>query len=288
MRRRSSARVGPRRGFAAAGDRQLPVTAHPNAPLVRDEQVAGRELAHARVERPRRRHVQKLQVVGERRAIQLAGSFEGAQLGGEGQTVSRRRVEEGLLPEAIPRADQRPGARVPEREGKHPAQAGDEVFAVVLVEVEQHLDVRLGAEGVAVLQLFAQLAVVVDLPVGDDADGAVLVEHRLRAAGEVDDRQAAVAEGDRAIGVEAFAVGAAVGERVGHAADGFQICGGKSKLTRDAAHGAALFRSPCGKSRSRIEGRRAGSWRPPSRHAVSRTSVPRATNVAPRRDAPVG
>ena len=53
----------------------------------------------------------------------------------------------------------------------------------------------------AALELGAQLAEVVDLAVEDDADRAVLVEDRLVAARQVDDRQAAHPQGD-ARGVE--------------------------------------------------------------------------------------
>ena len=59
-------------------------------------------------------------------------------------------------------------------------------------------------------QLLAQLGVVVDLAVEDDDDGAVLVGHRLRAAGDVEDREPPVAEADAVADVEAVAVGAAV------------------------------------------------------------------------------
>ena len=71
-----------------------------------------------------------------------------------------------------------------------------------------------GAEAVAArLELDAQLPEVVDLAVeGDDDVG----RPRWPSAGgrrrQVDDRQAAVAEADRAVGVVALAVGAAVGD----------------------------------------------------------------------------
>ena len=51
---------------------------------------------------------------------------------------------------------------------------------------------------------------VVDLAVEDDDDGAVLVEQRLLAGRDVDDRQAAVAEADARLEVQAALVRAAV------------------------------------------------------------------------------
>ena len=50
----------------------------------------------------------------------------------------------------------------------------------------------------AVDQLAPQLGVIVDLAVEDDRYRAVLVPHRLRAAGEVEDGEPAVAEEDAA------------------------------------------------------------------------------------------
>jgi hypothetical protein len=64
--------------------------------------------------------------------------------------------------------------------------------------------------------------VVVDLAVVDELQRAVGARHGLRAVGEVDDAQPAVAEGDAravvgALDERAGAVGAAVGEHVAHA-----------------------------------------------------------------------
>ena len=66
-------------------------------------------------------------------------------------------------------------------------------------------------------QLGHQLPVVVDLAVEDDDDGAVLVEHRLLAGRQVDDRQALVAQRDAGRAVHAGLVGPAVMLRLVHA-----------------------------------------------------------------------
>ena len=77
--------------------------------------------------------------------------------------------------------------------------------------VDDDLGVATGAEHVAQrLQFGAQLAEVVDLAVEHHDDVAVLVDHRLLAGGEVDDRQAAVAEADAGLDVQLALVGAAV------------------------------------------------------------------------------
>ncbi len=65
-----------------------------------------------------------------------------------------------------------------------------EVRSLLLVEVGDHLGVAARRERVpGALQVGAQLAVVVDLAVEDDGDGAVLVEDRLIAGREVDHAQ---------------------------------------------------------------------------------------------------
>ena len=70
-----------------------------------------------------------------------------------------------------------------------------------LVQVQQDFGVGSGAEDVALgFELFAQFAVVVDFAVEGDDELAVGAVHGLRAAlGEVDDGQAAVAQGDAAV-----------------------------------------------------------------------------------------
>jgi hypothetical protein len=68
------------------------------------------------------------------------------------------------------------------------------------------------------LELAAQLAVVVDLAVTDQHDRASCVLQRLPAAGQIDDRQAAMAECHEIVMIDAFTVRAAMRQRVQHAA----------------------------------------------------------------------
>ncbi len=61
--------------------------------------------------------------------------------------------------------------------------------------VHDHFGVAAGAESVAqCLQFGAQLAVIVDLAVVANQHAAILIAHRLLAAGQIDHRQAPVAE----------------------------------------------------------------------------------------------
>jgi hypothetical protein len=65
----------------------------------------------------------------------------------------------------------------------------------------------------------AQLEEVVDLAVGDDVHVAGLVRDRLLSRGEIDDRQAAHAEGGARQAHTAGFVGTAVQQRLHHAGD---------------------------------------------------------------------
>jgi hypothetical protein len=84
---------------------------------------------------------------------------------------------------------------VGDRVRPHAVEAGRAVVAPLLVGVDDDLGVGLRGEGVAqLLELGAQLAVVVDLAVEDEPDRLVLVGDRLVAAGPVDDGEPAVPE----------------------------------------------------------------------------------------------
>src|SRR5687768_11628952 len=68
------------------------------------------------------------------------------------------------------------------------------------------------------LQLAPQLDVVVDLAVEDHCEATVGTPHRLVACGrQIEDREPAKAEADRACGVDALRIGPAVSERERHA-----------------------------------------------------------------------
>ena len=61
-----------------------------------------------------------------------------------------------------------------------------------------------------------QFAEVVDLPVEDDANCAVLVGDRLIAVGEVDDRQSAMCKPHASVGPDALCVGTTMRNRARH------------------------------------------------------------------------
>ena len=97
----------------------------------------------------------------------------------------------------------------------------------VLVKMDEGLGVGRGPVDVALgdqlVAEAARLILVVKLAVIRDPDRAVLVGHRLGAAGQVDDREPAVPERGGAVDVEAVAVGPSVGERRRHPREDFTV-----------------------------------------------------------------
>jgi hypothetical protein len=88
------------------------------------------------------------------------------------------------------------------------------------------------------LELRAQLDVVEDLAVEHDREAARRVQHGLRAAAQVDDRQPAVAQRDRPVAPGALVVGAAVPQARDHPGQGAVVdpSTGELENSSDAAH----------------------------------------------------
>ncbi len=193
----------------------LPVRPHFQPVLPIHGVVARRQLGDAPEDRPRMRHVLVGQVIVQGLRVDLprhAGHFQHAlQLAGEQQPARLVPIDQRLLAQPVAGQEQLPPPGVPEGEGEHAVQVREHLRPLVLVEMDEHFRVALGAEAVAgPLQPAAELAEVVDFAVEDDPHRAVLVGHRLLAAGEVDDRQPAMAQGDSgqwAVAVASRAVG---------------------------------------------------------------------------------
>src|SRR5438132_1513831 len=253
------------------------------------QHVAGRELRDAREDRVRGRHVLERQVAREALKPQLARHRgvlqQGSHLGPKYKGVGARVVVQRLLAHAIPGKDQVAVDDVPDGEGKHAVQAGHELTSVLFVRVDENFRVRRGAEPVAAaLQLVAELAEVVDFPVLHDPDGAVLIRDRLSPRLQVDDAEAADAERDGLVHVEAFVIRAAVTERVRHSPQGRSAVHGSAvdEEPRDAAHGRLTplkdWREDHGRQASRaIDGRPSDRlprpWRSTRQRGLAVTDV---------------
>ena len=222
------------------------------AAVVDGQDMAGRQLEDAAEHRERRRRHDEREVVPERRAIHLRRHVrmgdERADLRCE-QPLAAAGAGEVHRLDADAVADEmqhRPIgiARVEDADGEHAVELLHAIDTPLLVRVQQHLGV--GMVGLPLvlaerLQLASKLGVVVDFTVEGERDRAGAVGHRLRRdVGQVDDRQAPVAERAVAIGrrPEADAVRAAVRHAIAHARDDVRIAGppARSKAADNAAH----------------------------------------------------
>ena len=134
--------------------------------------------------------------------------------------------------------DQRLLPLVPERHGEHAAEPPGGGLAPLLPRVRDHLGVALSLEAVPETgELGAERLEVVELSVEHRSHAPILGADRLVAARDVDDAESTGSQ-DRMRGrKEAVLVGAAVGERGGHAADQSLRDGSvEAGHPRDAAH----------------------------------------------------
>src|SRR5581483_11799291 len=205
------------------------------------EQMPGRQLPGPAEDRVRRRDRVEREKTFERVEVDLAPR-QRPQLRRERKPVALLAVVERLDPEPVPREHEPPPARIPDRDGEHPAQPRREPVAGLLVEVDENLRVAVRPEAMAGrLELGAQLLVVVDLAVLDDVDGAVLVRDRLVARLEVDDREPPRGQADGAVDDRALAVRATVDERRVHRREPCGVDGlGRRRDAADPAHRATV------------------------------------------------
>ena len=79
---------------------------------------------------------------------------------------------------------------------------------------------------------------VVDFAVVDDADGPVLIAHRLLATRDVDDGQPCVRKADRAVDQVTLAIGTPVDEDVAHAQQSRSVDWNNRIVVEDAGNAA--------------------------------------------------
>src|SRR5262249_41449601 len=143
-------------------------------------------------------------------------------------------VVQRLLAHPVAGEDETLGAGVPQRQPEHALERIDEVEPALLVEMRDDLGVAAGAEAMAgALEVLAEGAVVVDLPVAHNEHVAGLVGERLRAVLDVDDREAPAAEPPPSPDQQAVAVGTGVDQGLPHPAEH-----GRFGLEARAHHGA--------------------------------------------------
>ena len=190
-------------------------------PIFPDHIVRGWQLVDVPEEGLVVRDVLKTQVLREHffveRFFKLRVVQEAFDLRAKQQDVVFMVIVEGLDAEDIPCGEQSAAVAVVDDEREHPAQAVEQGGAPFLVAVEQDFGIGAVAEGMpGGAELLTEFVVVVDFAVEAQDKAVVFVVHGLRAVFQVDNGQAAEAEGDMTVGKESFGIGAAVGDGVGH------------------------------------------------------------------------
>ncbi len=199
-----------------------PVAAFLAASVRGDERGARRKFADTGKQGLRLGHIAQRQVLRQGIAIDLGGDARNLQqrlgLGGERELPRRHTIVERLDSQRIAGHDEPAAHAVPQCEPEHPVEALEKAIAHLFVQMHDDFGVAVGGEAVAgALELRSQLAEVVDLPVADYDERAVLVEDGLMAAAHIDDRQAAHAEQDLRVPIRALVVWTAVDDRCAHA-----------------------------------------------------------------------
>src|SRR5712692_9495870 len=134
----------------------------------------------------RRRHANKCEIIVKRFKVYVAADGwmleQRAELRTKNQLAVHLRVKQRLLADAIARQEKRLVALVPNCECEHAAQMLRAVGSVFVIGVDDRFGVAVGVKLVAeTLQLRAQLAVVVNLPVENDPGRLVLIVNWLLA-----------------------------------------------------------------------------------------------------------
>src|SRR6185312_5053835 len=136
---------------------------------------------------------------------------ESRKLAGEGKQPALGGVIQRLLAKPVAGQKQATLPTIVNRESEHAVEPQRQFLAPFLPAMDEDLGIRMmrGKAMAAMHQLLTQLPVIVEFAVEDDPDLAVLVPHRLVAAGEIDDRQPPMPEEDtpHLVDMKAVAIG---------------------------------------------------------------------------------
>jgi hypothetical protein len=162
------------------------------------------------------------------------------QTGGEAQAAGHLAVVQGLDAQTVARQQQTAAVALPEGEGEHALQMAHAILAPGVIGLEDDFGVAVGEKVIATLTEFgAQLPVVVDGTVEDDAQPQRAVDHGLLGAvADVDDLEAAMAAGDGVVLHDALAIRPARAQALSHPCQALQIGADpiETYLTGNSAH----------------------------------------------------
>ena len=213
--------------------------------------------------------------------LDRAGVQQGAQLAREADLVRAFVVYERLLSKAISSEQQPLVGLVPQSEGEHPPHLRYDRLAPLFVAVNDDLDIGAAPHSVsAVLQIGAQLSVVVDLSVQNDVPGTRAVVDGLCTAVDVDYREAAKGEAGTAPDCYRGVIRPAVSERVAHRDERLTFRA-SSLGSHDAGNAAHRALRPTAERRTR-RGGLAGSPESFPAHRTAATRVAMTTSCSSR------
>ena len=175
--------------------------------------------------------------------VEVRVGEEGFDFGSVKEAAVHDGIVEGFDAEVVAGAEELLFFLVPDDEGEHAADFPQKADPPLFVAMKEDLGVGMGAEGVAQGdEPLAQGLVVVDFAVEGDDQVMVFVIDGLVSAFEVDDAQAAEAQGRVVIHMLPIGVGPAVGDLVGHRLQktGFFDRGKIVDKTGDSAHNSSL------------------------------------------------
>src|SRR5574341_508975 len=148
------------------------------------------------------------------------------EFGSEDQLARRLCVKQRFLANSIPREKKRLGTLIPNRERKHAAQMLWAIGAILFVSGNDRFRVAIGIELVAkLLELLAQLAIVVNLSIENDPFRAIAAMNWLLPGCQIDNGKTAHREADAVTEVKAVIVGPAVINRLVHPLEQMTIDG---------------------------------------------------------------
>ena len=186
---------------------------------------------------------------------------QGFELGAENQAaVAERCHEQRLHAQPVTRQEQRALAEIVDRKGKHAIEPRQAIRAPFLPSGKDNLAITVGVKlRTRRAQFLAQFAVIIDLAVEHQHCPAIGRGHRLRRSGDIDDRQAPVAEANARRGPHAKAVRPAVSYGIAHPLDPRRI----DRLGRREVKnpGKSAHRSaPSGQRRCGPSSRQSARW----------------------------
>jgi len=151
--------------------------------------------------------------------VDIAALEQRRQGRGKAQALAGARQVQGLDAETVTGDEQALGIALPDGEGEHAVELGQQGFAPGVIALEQHFGVAAGIEGVAQgFEFLAQLREVINRAIERQGQPQSGIDHRLGGAvRQVHDFQASMAQGNRPLGLEAPRVRAAWRQVMGDA-----------------------------------------------------------------------